>query len=180
MVTKDMARSEWARIRARKQIILPFSMALRQGKISLMKLLDVSEPFCRSYNGREIVLADNGYYWLQLAVEGEHAWFTVMFDDRGNLLQIYADVTGGNDTEKENPTFEDLFLDYVLYENDVYELDRNELDEAYSSGGISRKQYEEALMAGEEIYRNFSEKPDRISAFFCDQFRMLLPVLERS
>lgn len=130
MVTKDMARSEWTRIRSKKQIILPCSVDGRQGKISLMKLLDVMDPFSRVYNGREIVLADNGYYWLQLAMENDHAWFTVMFDDQGKLLQIYVDITNGNHTEQDDPTFEDLFLDYVVYGDDVYELDRNELDEA--------------------------------------------------
>jgi len=178
MVIKDMERSEWTRIRAKKQIILPFFCEGRHGKISLMKLMDVSTPFCRSYNGREIVLADNGYYWLQLAMEGEHAWFTVMFDALGNLLQIYVDVTSGNETDKDDPTFEDLFLDYVLYGNDVYELDREELEAAHSAGVISEAQCEAALAAGEKISHELTENTEQIKDFFSEQFEKMKATLD--
>ena len=180
MISKDMARSDWTRVRAKEQIILPFSCKDRKGKISLLKMLDVSEPFRRVYGGEEIVLAADGYYWLQLALEGEHAWFTVMFDDHGNLLQIYVDVTNGNDTDKDNPTFEDLFLDYVVYGDTVYELDRNELEDAYSSGVISYEQYQTALSEGEKLNRCLRENLNRIQNYFIEQYINLQNLLEQT
>ena len=178
MVTKDMARSEWTRIRAKDQIILPCSCGNRQGKISLLKMLDVRESFCRVYDGKEIILADNGYYWLQFALEGDHVWFTVMFDDQGNLLQIYIDVTNGNDTVKDDPTFEDLFLDYVVYRDHVYELDRDELDEAFRAGCITKEQYDTAQNSGKAICHVLREHLPAVKSFFLDRFHDLQKVLE--
>ncbi len=180
MITKDMARSEWTRIRSKEQIILPCSFEARQGKISLMKLLDVSEPFSRFFDSKEILLADNDYYWLQLALEGEHAWFTVMFDDEGTLLQIYVDVTNGNDTNKDDPTFEDLFLDYVVYGENIYELDRDELDAAYASGYITKEQYDTAQGSGKVILQFLSGHLPEVKAFFIERFVELRTKLDRA
>ena len=113
MSKKDMLRSAWTRVRSKKQIIREFACGEHKGKISLLKILELSGPFVRRYENREIVLADAGYYWLQLAEDRSHAWFTVMFDDQGRFIEIYVDVTDGNDALAENPTFDDMYLDYV-------------------------------------------------------------------
>ena len=101
MARKDMARSAWTRVLSKKQIVRGFACGEREGKISLLKILQIREPFKRSYEGREVVLADAGYYWLQLAADRDRAWFTVMFDDKGRLVQIYVDVTDGNDAQAD-------------------------------------------------------------------------------
>ena len=178
MARKDMARSAWTRVLSKKQIVRGFVCGEREGKISLLKILQIREPFKRSYEGREVVLADAGYYWLQLAADRDRAWFTVMFDDKGRLVQIYVDVTDGNDAQAENPSFEDLYLDYVVYGGQVYELDRGELDAAFASGAISRAQYDSALAAGERIRGELSRNTDRIISFFTEQFETLRPELD--
>ncbi len=180
MVTKDMARSEWTRIRSKEQVILPCTCEGLHGKISLLKMLDVSEPFRRVYDGEEIVLADNGYYWLQLAMEGEHAWFTVMFDDQGNLLQIYVDVTNGNHTDVDDPTFEDLFLDYVVYGENIHELDRDELDAAYASGSITKEQFDIAQNSGKAILQFLTKHLTEAKAYFIKRFDELKAELDRT
>ncbi len=173
MDVRDMARSAWTRIRSKQQIIRAFACENYIGKISLLKILEIESPLVRSYEGREIVLADAGYYWLQLAIHGSHAWFTVMFDAGGQLIQIYVDVTDGNDALKENPTFSDLFLDYVVHGSKVYELDRDELEAAHAAGALSTAQYETALAAGERIHRALEQNTEKIRAFFESQFRLL-------
>ena len=120
MSKRDMSRSAWTRVLSKKQIIRGFSRGDRVGKISLMKILALSAPLIRSYEGRDCVLADAGYYWLQLAMHASHAWFTVMFDERGELVQIYVDVTDGNDALIDDPCFEDMYLDYVVHGGRVY------------------------------------------------------------
>ena len=120
MSKKDMLRSAWTRVRSKKQIIREFACGEHKGKISLLKILELSGPFVRRYENREIVLADAGYYWLQLAEDRSHAWFTVMFDDQGRFIEIYVDVTDGNDALAENPTFDDMYLDYVVADGKVY------------------------------------------------------------
>ena len=178
MDLRDMARSAWTRIRSKQQIIRDYAWGEYRGKISLLKILEITAPLIRSYEGQEVLLADTGYYWLQLAIHGSHAWFTVMFDAGGELIQIYVDVTDGNDALKENPTFSDLFLDYVVHGSRVYELDRDELEEAFRAGLVSGQQYEDALTAGERIYRALRENTEKIQAFFENQYLLLRAELE--
>ena len=178
MAEKDMLRSEWTRVRRKEQIILPYFCTYGHGKISLLKMLEVSEPFFRIYDGKEIVLADNGYYWLQLALDGSHAWFTVMFDDCGRFIQIYVDVTAGNDTEKDNPSFTDLYLDFVVYDGRFYELDRSELDAALAAGAITAEQYRKAREAGAQVKAFLLENLDSLPVYFSDKFNELIPKLE--
>ena len=177
MAEKDMLRSEWTRVRRKRQIILPFSCPCGHGKISLLKMLDVSTPFSRVYGGKEIILADRGYYWLQLALEGSQAWFTVMFDDRERFLQIYVDVTDGNETDKADPTFRDMYLDFVLYDGNLYELDRDELDAALSSGAITPEQYRKTVRAGLCIKDYLSENLESLPKYFTDKLQELIPQL---
>lgn len=173
-----MERSAWTRVLSKKQIIRDFALGERRGKISLLKILALTEPMMRSYEGREIVLADAGYCWLQLALDRSHAWFTVMFDEQGRLIQIYVDVTDGNRALIANPRFEDMYLDYVVQGARVYELDRDELDLAFSAGRISRAQYETALAEGEKIRRDLTANAEAIQAFFRAQFELLRRELE--
>ena len=178
MSERDMARSDWSRVYSKKQVFRDFSCGGREGRISLLKITAIRSPFIRRLDGQEVLLADTGYYWLQLALDGSHAWFTVMFDDRGELIQIYVDVTGGNEAKKENPTFEDMYLDYVVYGDNVYELDRDELEEAYSSGAIDKERYLTALDEGKKIRDLLTANTRQVREFFARQFRAMEPDLE--
>ena len=178
MPEKDMLRSTWTRVLSKRQVIRDFIRGEDQGKISLLKILEISGQLKRSYEDREVVLADAGYYWLQLAMDRSHAWFTVMFDDQGRLVEIYVDVTDGNDALKDNPTFEDMYLDYVVADGKIHELDRDELEEAFSSGVITKIQYETALAEGAKIRQDLTEHTERITAFFTEQFGKLKQELD--
>ena len=179
MPEKDMLRSTWTRVLSKRQVIRDFIRGEDQGKISLLKILEISGQLKRSYEDREVVLADAGYYWLQLAMDRSHAWFTVMFDDQGRFIEIYVDVTDGNDALAENPTFDDMYLDYVVADGKVYELDRDELEEAYASGAVTKEQYETALAEGEKIRKNLTENTEQAIAFFTEQYEILKHELEQ-
>ncbi len=180
MVKRDMLRSSWTRVLSKKQIIQDFSFGELKGKISLLKILELTAPMRRVMDGDDVVLADTGYYWLQLALDGSHYWFTAMFDDRDRFIQLYVDVTGGNEAQAEDPVFEDMYLDYVVYGSRVFELDRDELDEAYSLGEITKEQYERALADGEKICRDLTQNTEKIKAFFAERFEDLKRDLEAS
>lgn len=173
MERRDMERSAWTRVFSKKQIIRDFTLGQRRGKISLMKILQIRAPLVRSDGERDVVLADEGYYWLQLALHGSHAWFTAMFDARGEFIQIYVDVTDGNEALSENPSFEDMYLDFVVSGDKVFELDRDELEEAFCSGRISAEQYATALSEGKRIRDELLGHREEIRAFFCSQFEKL-------
>lgn len=178
MSKKDMLRSTWTRVTAKKQIIRDYVRDGRQGKVSLLKILKINGTLKRNYDNREIVLADVGYYWLQLAFDGEHTWYTVMYNAQKELVQMYVDMTDGNSVLCENPYFEDMYLDYVLFGDKVYELDRDELDEAFSEGRITREQYEETVAEGAKIEAELRRDPEGIIQSFAKLFEWLSAELE--
>ena len=170
---KDMNRSEWTRVSAKEQFIIPCSYGKRIGKISLLKIMQVSEPFSADFEGETVRLADRDFTWLQLAMEKDFAWFTVMFDEHGKFIQIYADLTCGNQTEADNPVFTDLYLDDVVYKGKVKQLDLDELEAAVERHDIDEETYRKALVNGKMLYEALSAHTEELVAFFEDLYRML-------
>lgn len=148
---KDMKRTDWKRVLERKTAIENFSHGGYTGKISILKIEKVNAPLTIDYGVKKIRIADDGYSWVQLALENRYFWFTAMFDESDRLVEIYVDLTDGNRTDTENPCFEDMYLDYVIFDGAVLELDRDELDEAYENGAVSKVQYERTLSEGKKI-----------------------------
>lgn len=166
MEIRDMRRTAWRRVKQKEQIILPCSYGNVQGKVSLMKIREISEPFSAKFNGKQIVLADRGYSWVQLAMENDFAWFTVMFDDSDRFLQVYVDLTCGNRTDRDNPVFEDLYLDYVLCAGQVKELDADELAAAYENGTLSETVYVKAQEHGKILYGVLQANAKEVTSYF--------------
>ena len=180
MQIKDMKRSEWNRITKRRVIIRPFAHKGFHGKVSLLKILEVTSPFVSSSGSASVTLADAGYSWLQLAMENDFVWFTVMFDDQDRFLQIYIDVTDGNHTDCEDPWFADLYLDYVIDEDRIIKLDADELQQAHMQKQITLQQFVKTLQHGEMIERYLSSHHHELIAFFNDLQKKLSAAMNRT
>ena len=74
-----------------------------------------------------------------------------MFDDNNNIVQIYCDVTDGN-VLGDDPYFDDLFIDIVLYNDNVFMIDQDDLINAYREGVITTLQYNKAKVASLRLY----------------------------
>ena len=178
MRTRDMNRSEWTEITEKKQIIRNFTSDGKAGKISLMKILDISEPFAVNRGGITTVLLDRNYTWLQAALESEYIWLTAMFDEHDRFLQLYADLTDGNHMDSDNPCFEDMYLDFVIGEKDFIELDRDELDQAYADHLITEAQYLRTLNEAERFRQRFLRDPETHIKSLCSYQQKLKKELE--
>ena len=84
-----------------------------------------------------------------------------MFDDNNQLVQIYCDVNDGN-VLGDNPYFDDLFIDIVLYNDEVFMIDQDDLINAYREGVISTLQYNKAKVASLRLYDFVSENKNEI------------------
>lgn len=178
MQKKDMSRSEWTQIRSKKQTVMDFMYAEKTGKISLFRIDEIDQPFIKKHACGSVTLADQGYYWLQLAMEQDFAWFTVMFDPEGKLLEIYIDVTDGNHTDCEIPWFEDLYIDFTADVHSFRELDRNELNQAYENSLITKAQYDSSLIHADLIRFQLQNHHDQLIAFFRQRFEEMRFLLE--
>lgn len=158
---KYMNRSNWKRLiksRFFKKNSIFFD---KNCVVGLLILDEVTEPLVLDNNLGKYTVAANGYKWLQIAVENENYWITVMFDDSNHLVQIYCDVTDGN-VLGDNPYFDDLFIDIVLYNNNVFMIDQDDLINAYREGVITTLQYNKAKVASLRLYDFVSDNRNEI------------------
>lgn len=155
-----MRRTDWRRITKRRYLSCAeadiFGSA---GRISLIRIDEVTEPLTVHYRGRDVLIADAGYSWFQAAVPGAHWWLTAMFDAKDRLIQMYFDITDGNRfDDPDNPTFEDMYLDIVVSADGTIDiLDRDELDEALRNGAITASQHRAAAAECGKLYHFLSE-----------------------
>jgi predicted RNA-binding protein associated with RNAse of E/G family len=114
----------------------------------------VTHPLTVRYESGDVLIADAGYSWLQVAFKEQFFWATAMFDAKGEFMQGYFDITAGNTFENmENPKFQDMYLDLVLLnDGGIQVLDRDELDEAFEQKEITEEQYRKTIKEGETLY----------------------------
>ncbi len=164
---RDMKRTDWTRILEREYSERAAVENGRRRRESLMLIKKVAEPLSVSSAGETAVIADDGYNWLQIAVEGCRVWLTAMFDGSGDFLQIYFDITAGNSFEDpENPKFEDMYLDVVVTKDyRTVVLDEDELDEALSEGIVTQKAYDLAKEDCAELCRRLRGREKRAAEY---------------
>ena len=169
---RDMRRSDWHRILERRYTASPCIFQNMEGVISLLEIQKVTNPLKVHYETGDVLIADVGYSWLQVAFKNQYFWATMMYDEKGEFMQGYFDITGGNTFEDmENPQFRDMYLDLVLLKDGgIQVLDREELDEALEQKEITVEQYQQTVMAGEELYEFLKENKEDFLQF-CKEWR---------
>jgi len=175
MQHKDMRRSDWKRILKREYVADTCCFQGLEGISSLLMINEITQPLTVRNGNHDVTIVDVGMSWLQIAMQNQYVWVTAMFDPQDRLLQIYFDITNGNHLEpKDNPTFEDLYLDIVMEpDGTLYVLDREELDEAYEAGKITLEQYERTISEGEKLYQYLKEHGQVFADFCCEQMMKL-------
>lgn len=146
MEMRYMRRGDWRRILKRDYVCRPCESDGAREMESLLTIREVTEPL-RVCRGTEwVTIVEKGYRWVQIAREGAFVWLTAMFDERGQFLQMYFDVTAGNrfDTP-DDPSFRDMYLDVVVTPaGEIMVLDQDELDEALAQGKITPEEHDRA------------------------------------
>ncbi|MGE7882428.1 DUF402 domain-containing protein [Bacillus sp. NPDC094077] len=132
--------SSWKRLIEKDYIV----KQVEDGMLGILDIKKVREPSYKKYDGEEVCIADDQYTWVQYFIDGKNFAITAMLDDRKNLVQYYIDVTKEyNIDERGLPYFDDLYLDVVLLPNgEIYVLDEDELEDAYSMGDVTKEEYE--------------------------------------
>lgn len=125
----------------------------KTGLEALILIEEVDRPKIISAGGRNLVISDVGYLWYQLALRDSFYWLSAAFNDKGELIELYFDITDGNRFDDSyNPEFTDMFLDVVVTpDGGIRILDRDELDEALSAGAITEREYADAIAHCEEL-----------------------------
>lgn len=148
-----MRRSDWRRITQRTYRARPMTLLDHPCMVSLLGIQRVTETLIVHSLGFPVTIAAPGYAWLQVAQEGSPVWLTAMYDEAGQLLQMYFDITAGNRfDDMDNPCFRDMYLDVVMLpDTSLQVLDEDELDEALQSGDITAEEHARARRDCQEL-----------------------------
>ena len=147
---KPIDKDYWSRVLKKQTVYVP--MKEIEGIAYLLRIDEVTEPLKKVCFGQEVTLADAGYYWLQIGLKDENVWITAMYDENGNFVQYYFDVSRKNVIDGENSYFEDLFVDVIVQgENEIEVLDEDELEQALIENVISKDEYNFAKKVARQI-----------------------------
>ena len=173
---KDMQRSDWRRVVKRTYAARNVCISGRRGKAALIVMHDVTAPLTVHYDFGDALIADCGYRWLQVALEGLPWWLTAMYDDQGRFIQFYFDITAGNCfDDPDNPCFEDMYLDVVVTrKGELHVVDANELQEALDAGKITQAQYDAAQEHCRRLVMYLQELLPDVTALCSEQMAALL------
>lgn len=175
MNKKDMKRSGWARCVQKGYIAKACTLNGVCGVESLTLLQKLTAPLTIHYDFGDVLIADAGYAWLQIALENQFFWLTAMYNERGDLIQLYFDITAGNElSDPDNPCFTDMYLDIVVTASgEIHILDQDELEDALASGAITSAEYAHARSVCQELYDYLSANKANVTLLCNDLFHAL-------
>ncbi len=179
MDAKDMKKTGWRRYVKKDYIARDCKINGISGKESLSVLREVSAPLTIHYDFGDARIADTNYAWLQIALKEQYFWLTAMYDSSGQLIQLYFDITAGNQfDDPENPRFRDMYLDIVVTNTGaLHILDQDELDEALNSGAIAKEEYDHAEVICKKLYDYLTANKAAVIAMCNQSYHELKAVL---
>ncbi|MBT2642415.1 DUF402 domain-containing protein [Bacillus sp. ISL-41] len=135
-------RADWNRVVQREFIQDFFDEMDFKGYVTLLKVIEITEPLDVQYGDKTVRIVDEGYTWLQHFPEGASHSLTTMFNSEGEIVQWYIDICYRMGIENSRPWIDDLFLDIIILPSgDVFHKDADELELALSSGSIDEDLY---------------------------------------
>lgn len=156
---KHLDRREWFTDSERNFTCTYHREECFQGGIGLITFTGLKKPEMVDTPEGPLCIADNGDQWLEIVPEDGHFAVTAMFHD-GILFQQYIDITLRNEVDTDgNAVFYDLLLDVVVLGNGTPRVvDTEELEEALSSGVITRDEYDLARQTADQIVETWNSK----------------------
>ena len=125
------------------------------GLVSFIRLTDGDYCYWNMPKAGQIPVCGKGMAWLQLIPDGKSRLITAMYLPvyPYSISCWYVDVIESLEYDDDGvAVYVDKYLDIIFTpQGDVTVDDRDELDEAYRSGDLSKEQYEGALAEGERI-----------------------------
>ena len=147
-----------------------------KGTACLIKLTDGEANYWNTPKAGRIQVTGSGMSWLELIPDNTHRVITVKYfpegfhdpqrkaypvpaDEKYRPSIWYVDVIEGIEYDDHGiAVFVDKYLDVIFTpEGDIKIDDRDELDAAFSSGELSKEQYEAALAESEMILHEYCE-----------------------
>ncbi len=177
---KYISKKNWKRVIDREDVYTRIEEEKISGEAGLLHIKKVTSPCIKKYENKiKLEIANDGFYWLQLAIKDKNYWITAMYNSKKTLIQYYIDITKENVVGNNgNSYFYDLFLDIVILNNGkVILLDKEELDKALKENLIKMEEYEFAQKEAYRLVNKFSRDTKELNELCEKYFRKLLKEL---
>lgn len=162
------------------------------GLACMIKFTDGGENYWETPKAGRVQVTGSGMSWMQLIPNNTNRVITVMYfpdgkhdEERHNYPETanilyqpsiwYVDVIEGIEYDEYGiATFIDKYIDVIFTpEGDIKIDDRDELDAAFNSGELSKKQYDSALFECDEILKAYCRDISQTDAW-CARIRQLV------
>ena len=176
---KYISKNNWKRVIDREDAYTPIEEENLTGEASLLHIKKVTSPCIKEYENKfKVEIANDNFYWLQLAIKDKKYWITAMYNNKKELIQYYIDITRENVVNNNASFFYDLFLDIVILNGQTTLLDEEELNNALDENVITQEEYIMAKEEAKRIISKFSKDTSELDKLCEKYFRKLLKQLE--
>lgn len=147
-----------------------------KGYACFLKLKNVENPLI-VYNGNEnICIKDNDFEWIEVYPTNENYAITIMYDNKGNLIEWYFDISKKIGIENGIPYEDDLYLDLVIMPNgEKIVIDEDELLNAKENGYITQEDVKlayEVLKKLDNKYVNTLNELKNLTNYLLNKFKL--------
>ena len=128
-----------------------------KGVVCFVKLQNVAKPKYIENGNKKLCIIDNGYSLIEAYPDNGKYALTIMFDNRGKLIEWYFDIAKAVGIEDGIPFEEDLYLDMaIMPDGEKIILDEDELLAARSEGIISQEDVDGAYNTLRELEKKYA------------------------
>ncbi|MBQ8325880.1 MAG: DUF402 domain-containing protein [Lachnospiraceae bacterium] len=129
------------------------------GWVAINYLTDGKYYYWEYPKSGKVPVAGKGMCWLTLIPEGKSRSITAKFTEERRVSVWYTDVIDKVTIDEDGVVaFIDKYLDVIFTPSgDVVIDDKDELDNAYHSGELTKEQYETALQEGDSIVEDLCQ-----------------------
>lgn len=148
-----LSYDEWKCIKTKKHLGRQVNTDLFKGYVGILEIDKVDEKQVWKYNGKDLVVCDEGFKWLSILPQDDFYCMTAMMNAKEEILLWYIDMIADQGIDTDGvPYFEDLYLDLIVYpDGSIKEDDMDELVEALEQKNISEEQYQLAIRTSEQL-----------------------------
>lgn len=139
-----------------------------KGYVCLLSANKVNERFVTERDGKELVLLDDGYKWLEFYPEkNKNIAFRVLITDKNEIIDWFFDIAKNSFvTDAGVPYIEDLYLDLLLYPSGKMEkIDEDELKEALDNNDITKEDFDLAYKVLNNLIKEVDGKVNELTKF---------------
>lgn len=147
-----------------------------KGYACYTKIKGVSKPLIVNNGIYDVCIKNENYEWLGVYPDNEKYAITIMFDDNGNLIEWYFDISKNIGVENGIPFEDDLYLDMVIMPNgQKLVLDEKELLDAFNRGEITQIDVDIAYQTLDLLENKYVNNLSELITFtkhFCEIFNI--------